>query len=84
MRSGTKPGHHAGQKAAGLGTALAHDARGAFSGVWGCFPGLHTGSGRGQGKTPVRSGTQPGHHTGQKAAGLGAALAHGARGGFLR
>ncbi len=45
MRSGAQPGHHAGQKAAGLGTALAHDARGeVFSGVWDCFPGLRTGS----------------------------------------
>lgn len=32
----------------------------------------------------MRSGTQPGYHARQKAAGLGAALAHGTRGGFLR
>ena len=71
MRSGTKPGHHAGHKAAGLGTALAHDARGAFSGVWGCFPGLHTGSDGGK----VRPRYGPEHSRaiipGKKQPGLG-------------
>ncbi len=58
MQSGTQPGHHAGQKAAGLGAALAHGARGGFLRRLGLLSGTVHRFGRGQGKTPMRSGAQ--------------------------
>ena len=77
-------GHHAEQKAAGFGAALAHGTRGGFLRHLGLLSGTAHRLGRGQGKTPMQPCTQPGYHAMQKAAGLVAALAHGTRGGFLR
>ena len=83
MQFCTQPGHHTGQKATGLGTALVHGARGGFLRCLGLLSGtVHRLKWARVG--PMQSGAQPGYHAMQKAAGLGAALAHGTRGGFLR
>ena len=73
MRSGTQPGHHAGQKSVGLRTALTHDTRERFSPASGLFSVTAYRLGRRQGKTPMQPCIQPGYHAMQKAAGLGAA-----------
>lgn len=49
MQSGTQPG---------LGQHWRTAQGEAFSGIWGCFPGLRTGSDGGKVRTPMRSGTQ--------------------------
>lgn len=65
MQSGTQPGHHAGQKAAGLGAALAHGARGGFLRRLGLISMTAYKPERTR-KAPMQSCTQPGHHTGQR------------------
>lgn len=83
MQSGIQPGYHTMQKAAGLGAALAHGTRGGFLRRLGLLSGTAYRFGRGK----VRPRCGPAHSGPScraKAAGLGAALAHGTRGGFLR
>ena len=65
MRSGTQPGYHARQKAAGLGAALAHGTRGGFLRCLGLFSVTAYKPERIR-KAPMRSGAQPGHHAGQR------------------